>query len=128
MEYSLKDLLEKLRYATALEQNAKKDREALEIEIASMMADKMPAGGGAKSFEHEGIKFEVKTGYRFSVDIEAIKQMPYCELVLKVKTEFIDSNYKKLWELNNEAAQAISAHVTATPSKPAVKVKEVTNA
>lgn len=117
--------LKALMAVTAEEREAKRNREELELQIYEAYKEALPAEGGAKTFECDGIKFEVKTGYRFSADVEAIKHMPYSELVLRTKTEFSDSNYKKLWEMNKEAAQAISAHVTATPSKPAVKVKEV---
>jgi hypothetical protein len=126
-ENPVEKMLRELMTVTGLEREAKRQREVLELAIAEAYKEQMPVEGGAKTFEVEGIKFEVKTGYRFSADVEAIKALPCAALVLKTKTEFSDSQYKKLWEMNKEAAQAISDFVTATPSKPAVKVKEVAN-
>ncbi len=127
MEETTQELLERLIRISGLEREAKREREELELQIYERYKEQLPAEGGAKTFEVDGVKFEVKTGYRFSADVEALKALPCASLVLKTKTEFSDSQYKKLWEMNKEAAQAISEYVTATPSKPAVKVKEVAN-
>jgi hypothetical protein len=123
----IKELLKGLIEITAVEREAKATREAIEIQIYELYKESLPAEGGTKTFDVDGTKFEVKTGYRFSADVEALKALPCASLVLKTKTEFSDSQYKKLWEMNKDAAQAISEYVTATPSKPAVKVKEVAN-
>ncbi len=127
MEEKTIELLERLMRISKLEREAKREREELELQIYERYKEELPAEGGAKTFEVDGVKFEVKTGYRFSADVEAIKGLPFGEKLLRTKVEFSDSQYKKLWEMNKDAAQAISEYVTATPSKPAVKVKEVAN-
>lgn len=127
MGEKIQELLERLMRISKLEREAKREREELELQIYERYKEEMPAEGGAKTFEVDGIKFEVKTGYRFSADVEAIKSLPFGEKLLRTKVEFVDSQYKKLWELNREEAEQASQFVTATPSKPAVKVKEVAN-
>jgi len=117
--------LKALMAVTAEEREAKRKREELELQIYEAYKEALPAEGGAKTFECDGIKFEVKTGYRFSADVEAIKGLPFADKLLRTKVEFVDSQYKKLWELNRDEAEQASQFVTATPSKPAVKVKEV---
>lgn len=119
--------LKKLMEVSGTERQAKAQREQLEVAIADAMKEEMPAEGGTKTFECDGIRFEVKTGYRFSADIEAIKGLAFGEKLLKVKTEFSESAYRKLWEMNRAEAEQACPFVTATPSKPAVKVKEVTH-
>jgi hypothetical protein len=123
----IKELLKGLIEITAVEREAKATREAIEIQIYELYKESLPAEGGAKTFEVDGVKFEVKTGYRFSADVEAIKGLPFGEKLLRTKVEFSDSQYKKLWEMNKDEAEQASQFVTATPSKPAVKVKEVVN-
>ena len=121
------ELLKSLMEITKAEREAKAARESVELQIYELYKEALPAEGGAKTFECDGIKFEVKTGYRFSADVEAIKGLPFADKLLRTKVEFVDSQYKKLWELNREEAEQASQIVTATPSKPAVKVKEVAN-
>ena len=123
----IKTLLERLMQCAAQEREVKRQREEVELEIFERYKEALPAEGGAKTFEVDGIKFEVKSGYRFSADVEAIKGLPFAEKLLRTKVEFVDSQYKKLWELNRAEAEQASQFVTATPSKPAVKVKEVVN-
>ena len=118
----LKEMLEKLETVSETERKAKAEREVIEAAIAETMAAEMPAGGGAKSFEREGFKFEVKTGFRFTADLEAIAKTDYAIMLIKTKREFSESAYKKLWEFNKMAAEEMSQFVTASPAKPSVRI------
>lgn len=120
---AINELLDKLETVSEEERTVKTERERLEVAIAEAMATEMPAGGGSKSFERDGFKFEVKTGFRFQADLEEIGKTDYAVMLIKTKREFSESAYRKLWDFNKTAAEAMSRFVTATPAKPSVKIK-----
>ena len=119
----LNEMLEKLEAVSDVERKAKAERELIEAAIAEAVAAEMPAGGGSKSFERDGFKFEVKTGFRFQADLEEIGKTDYAVMLIKTKREFSESAYKKLWDFNKEAAESMSQFVTTSPAKPSVKIK-----
>lgn len=120
---ALKEMLEKLETVSETERAAKAEREVIEAAIAEAMAAEMPAGGGSKSFERDGFKFEVKTGFRFQADLEEIEKTEHAATLVKTEKRFSDSAYRKLWEFNRAAAEAVARFVTVSPAKPSVKIK-----
>jgi hypothetical protein len=124
MSRTLKTMLEDLSRVTAVEQQAKETREGLEIEIALVMREHMPTEGGAKTFETDGFKFEVKTGYRFIADLDGIAKLPFGQKLIRTSSTFDATAYKRLWEFNRADAETASKFVTASPAKPSVKIKE----
>ncbi len=119
----LKEMLERLEAVTEVERKAKAERELLEAAIAGAMAAEMPAGGGSRSFERDGFAFDVKTGFRFQADIEALAKTDYAIMLIKTKREFSESAYRKLWDFNKTAGEAMSRYVTATPARPRVWIR-----
>jgi hypothetical protein len=119
----LKETLMRLREAGEREAAAKADRVQAEVEVAAIVAEKLPPEGGTRTLEEDGVKFEVKTGFNFRADVSAIKAV--APGLVKVREEFDDRAYKALWLENADEARRVSAYVTASPSKPYVKIKEV---
>jgi len=120
---TLSELLAALAAANEAENTAKERRTALEAEIAALHADKLPEKGGSKTFEHEGVRFEVKQDFTFKADLNGLRALDAAKHLIKTEEKFDASAYKKLWEFNPGSAAEAAAFVTMQPGKPSVKIK-----
>jgi len=110
------------------ENEAKALRYELESKIAEIMNEYTPPDGGMRTFDMEGVKFTIKTGYSFRIEKDGVEKIQaIAPEVLRTKIELSDSAYRKLWVDDKKKATALSAFITATPSKPYVRLAGISN-
>jgi hypothetical protein len=117
-------LVAELRAAKAAEKKANEWRLQLEAQLVSLFP--APASGEGT---HKDEEFSITYKVTRKVDSEAIQYAwndlsANAQKAFKVKFDIDLKNYRAINELDPIAAQAINQHVTTTPSKPTVTLKD----
>lgn len=123
----LANLVSDLILAKTVEENAKKSRIEIEEEIAALVPG---PDRGQNTVAVEGFKVTVERGYNYKADLDTIRKdwpsNPSYAPPIKSKTthELDEKGYE--WIKNNDldTFKYLSQHVTVTPKKVAVSIKQ----